>query len=303
MTIYPRHRWDSMDRVYLTPQKYLTATTGQETASLVSNVCVLASSASQGATSIDVIPATTVDLAPGDSLYIFDQGMADQVTVAEAAAAGTTAIQVNALIIDHAAGASVCGDGSRGSLAESIIEASATAERLCRQNLLQATNTEVLPLMTSRAAVDNNRILVLRPLQAPVTALASVTWSPGGQQIPLNTSNAVIDTEGWLVRVPVINQLQQAPQQYGYAAAVVPGSVTVTYTAGFAYADLPPVVTRAMVLLISDILSDRLNPTGAAETNVGKTHIVGYLRGDLAGENALYKRARSLLRPYTQGAW
>jgi hypothetical protein len=277
-----------MTNTYLTAHDYLKATTGQETASLVGNLCRL---------------STDVALVAGDQVYILDGSATELATVATDTAPGASAIPVQPLASGHLVHTSVVTDGTRGSLGDTIVEASAVVERITRQPLLKATVTEALPLMSTRASVDSEANLIIRPRQAPVVAVTSLQLQyTATNVVPLKADQAMIDAGGWLVRVPVISGASSTTL-WNYASSTTPGQVLVGYTAGFDYGALPREIRRAAIMLVSDILADRLNPTGAAEVSVGKTHTVNFTRGDVVGQSALYKRAKGLLRAYTQGAF
>lgn len=295
-----------MANTYLTVHDYLRAITGQETSSLLGNLMRLSGAVIVGATSLPVTPNTTVNLSVNDPITIFDGASSEVVTVTSATAAGASSIPVTATQYAHASATSLCSDGTQGSLAQAIIDGSANVERICNQALLQATYTDTLPLMTTRAMIDNNQQLIVRPRQFPATAVssASIEYS-ASNSMTIDASQAIIESPQRLVKFPVVKSVGSGNNYmlFQYLAPNTAGSVVLSYTAGFVYSALPAAIRRAAAWLTSDILSDRSNPTGAADFTEGKVSRAAFLRGDLTGESVLYKRARKELSPYTQESW
>jgi len=301
----------SASNSYLSAHDYKRATTGQEIASILGNLLRIGPGAVvQGATSLPVTPNTTIALNAYDPVTIFDGSNTEVVQVGSAGASiGSSAIPLMVgAQFGHAAGTSCCSDGTQGSLAEAILEGSAEVERICRQPLLLATYTDLLPLLSMRAAVDNGSRLLLRPRQSPVASVSAITiYFTPTSTLNLNTSQATIDSTGKTIDISALDTVQSGNNNalyfLNYLDNTTPGDVGVTYTAGFAYSALPLYIRRAAVLLVSDILSMRINPIGAAELKQGQVMYTTYLRGDLSGESANIKQARKLLQPVTQEAW
>lgn len=296
-----------MSNSYLSVHDYLRAIQGQETASLIGNLIrVNTGGVVLGATSLPVTPNTTVNLNQYDIITIFDGSSTEEVTVTATTASGASSIPITATAFAHAAGVSCCSDGTYGSLAQAILDASAEVERICEQPLLQQTNTgEELPLRTTRAMIDNYSKLIVRARQFPITSVSALAIVfNAGNTVTLDTTQVLIDTLARFFTVPTI-KTTGAGNNYvlgQYANPHQDGLVQITYQAGYVYSALPSVVRRAAVWLVSDILTDRINPTGAAESQQGKIKRVTYLRGDLSGETAIVKRARNALLPYSQSA-
>lgn len=290
---------------YITIHEYVRAVTGQYTASLIGNLCRLNAGVSAGATSITVTPALTVQLNQYDIITIFDGSSTEQLTVQAQANVGATTVSVSATGYAHVAGTSFASDGTLGSLAQTILDGSSEVEKICQQPLLQRTvSGETLSLGSTRATVNNNSTLILRPRQFPITAFSSLSIEYTSSNIvSLDATQAIINGSGMTVNVPVIKQTSQNQQFYQYLSQTVQGNVIIGYTAGYTYTQLPPIIKRCAVWLTSDMLSDQQNPTGAAQLNTGDKQLVTYLRGDTSGESGLYKRARAALFPYTQDAW
>src|SRR6266571_5111148 len=103
-----------MPNTYITPHEYKRATTGQEITSLLGNLLRLSSGVSAAATSLPVTPNTTVNLAVGDPIWIFDGVSSEMVTVTATTNAGASSIPVTALVYNHSTNTALCSDGTIG---------------------------------------------------------------------------------------------------------------------------------------------------------------------------------------------
>jgi len=295
-----------MSNAYLSVHEYLNRVTGLSTSALVGNV-MRCGAVAQGATSLTVTPVLTVALNQYDQVTILDGANSEVLIVGSAGAiVGASNIPVSATQYAHNAGTSCCSDGTSGSLAEAIIEGSASLESITRQALLQATYTlEMLPMPTTRAWVDSSRQLTIRPRQFPVQSVSAVNVLYGMATLNLDVTNALIDSIGRMVTFSTLSTTgggNTLPFSGGGLSQATDGFIQMTYSAGYAYSALPSIIKRACTLLVSDILADVFNPTGAASVQMGKRNVAQYLRGDLSGESALVKQARHWLRLYTQDA-
>jgi hypothetical protein len=290
--------------LYLDPYSYIRAATGHDTSQLVGNLCRLASPVAALATTLSLTAALTSQLNQYDQIYLFDGSASEIATLAQPAAVGATQISVQALASAHAAGVPFCSDGSVGSLAQCIIDASAAVESYCRQPLYQASySAEELPLRTSRAMITRDCRVLIRPRRAPVQSVSAVALQIDALlTYTLDASMCQIDSEGWLVTVSQIQPTGNAQAYYTRMpiAQTTPGLVQISYVAGFAPTALPGEIRRAAVLLTSDLLADRRNPTGAAEYRQGRMQLVSRLRGDTSGDSVLTIRAHKWLDPYRQ---
>jgi hypothetical protein len=295
---------------YITVHDYARAVTGQGITSLLGNLMrVGTGGVTLGATTLPVTPNTTVQLNQYDQITIFDGASSEIVTVGAAGASvGASSIPISACAFAHAAGTSCCSDGTGPqSLAEAILEGSASVEQICRQALLQATYTsESLPLASTRAWVDSSLRLGIRPRQFPVQSVSAITVIFNlSTTLSLDTSQAITDSIARIVTLPVIKTIAGSGNTLPFSTLLdgtVDGFVQISYVAGYTYGALPLIIKRATTLLTSDILSDRYNPTGVASNQEGKRRIDAFLRGDLSGESALVKRARHWLKPFIQDA-
>ncbi len=292
---------------YITIADYLRSPSGHDTTTLVGNVETLSSGIAAGATSLPVSPALVVAQVSGDRITIFDGANSEVVTVGAAGATiGATSIPVSATQFAHGAGTSLCSDGTQGSLADMIVNASAQLERYCRQPLLQATySNERLPLRSMRAAVTRDYQLVLRPKRFPVQAVSAVTASVNnGTTLTLDVAQAFLDADQQLVTLAQMTTTSGTMTFWGNLSPPIlpttPGWIQVSYTAGFAYSSLPFEIHQAAIWLTSDLLSDRQNPTGSAEMKLDNKQLVTRLRGDTSGRSVLVIRAYENLEPYRQ---
>lgn len=62
-------------------------------------------------------------------------------------------------------------------------------------------------------------------------------------------------------------------------------------------------IQQAAIWVVSDMLSLRANPTGAAEVVMGKLTRTYRQRGDLVGDSILLLRAHDALQPYRSEGW
>jgi len=293
-----------MVNTYITPFEYKRATTGQETASLLGNLLRLSSGVSAAGTSLPVTPNTTVNLAVGDPVWIFDGSSSEMVTVTATTNAGASSIPVTALAFNHFTNTALCSDGTNGSLGQAIEAGSAEVENICLQPLLQTTYTETLQLRTMAASINSDRALAIRPRRFPVQSVSALSMGADvASLLSYDATQAIIPSNQRRITVPTLlsvggsgsNSLVNILPPFNQTSA---GYVQFTYVAGFAYNNLPWDVKQAAVLLTSHVLATRQNATGAAQVRMGDRQIEAYLRGDLTGETGLYKQAFALLVPY-----
>ena len=292
--------------LYISPFEYTKSATGQETASMIGNLGRIAAVSANTTALVPLMPLTAA-LNQYDEVYIFDGANSEIVTVGSAGAAiNALSIPVSATAFSHAAGTVFCSDGVSGSIGNVLLQSSAMLENYCQQSLLQQTYTETSPLRTLSAAITNDGTLSIRTRHFPVTAISALTIETDlADVIALDPTQAIIPTRQRLINVPVLSQIGAGPSTLAFSfplSQADAGFVNLTYTAGFAYGSLPFDIKQAAIWLTSDLLSDRLNPTGAADVQMGKRHVTVYLRGDVTGESALVKRAHAMLDPYRRQA-
>jgi len=293
-----------MPNLYITPIEYTKAPTGQETASLIGNLLrVGTGGVVQGATTLPVTPNTTVALSEYDNLYLFDGSSSEIVQVTANTSVNASSVPISATQFAHSAGVIVLSDGVSGSLGEALVEGSAHLERHTEQPLLATTYTnETLRLRTMEAAITSDGSLHFRTRQWPITAVSGLSiLLSAGKTLTLDATQCIISARAQSVDVPIISTTSGGMNLMGALPPLTQldqAWLQVTYTAGYAFSALPWDIKNAAILLTSDVLSDRRNPTGAALTRLGKQQVEAYLRGDTTGQNALVKRAYSLLTKY-----
>lgn len=294
-----------MPNTYVDHFQYQRSPSGLEVASLLGNSARLANLHSVGATSLTITPATTVDLHQYDQITIFDGPNSEVVIVnADTNQPATSIVLQAGTAFQHTAGTPCCSDGVLGSLADQIVDASAWLEAdFTFQPLFQATYTgEILPLPSMQASIDNQNMLLFRPRHFPVTAVSAISIAAiQGQGMVLDATQAFIDANQQYVRVPVLNATGPASQVYFPQQPFnrrMQQWLTITYTAGYTAAQMPPDIRDAAILLVSDILSRRHNPSGADQVMTGQVRLVTTLRGDLTGQSLLVKQARRKLTRY-----
>jgi hypothetical protein len=298
-----------MPNIYIDHFTYQRSPSGLESASLLGNSMRLSLAGVVGANSLTVTPPTTVTLNQDDRITIFDGPNSEIVTVGAAGAVvGATSIPCSPLQFAHATRTPCCSDGILGSLADQIIDASAELEAIAYQSLFQATYTnEVLQLPSMDASITNRNILAFRPKHIPVTAITSIVLSQiQGSATTFDATQAFIDASQQYVKVPVLNGTSQGGQVVFWPQQPMNRTadqwLTISYTAGFAPSALPADIRDAAVLLTSDILSRRYNPTQADQLTENRKTLVAVLRGDFSGQSLFYKQAKRKLSKYTRKA-
>jgi hypothetical protein len=296
-----------MTNCYIDHFTYLRSPSGLEYASLIGNSARLSSAVSAAGTNVPITIPTQVQLNQYDHVTIFDGPNSEVVTVASLATVPSSSFTISApgFQFAHAAGTPLCSDGILGSLADQIIDASAELEAIAFTSLFQAAYTgEVLQIPSMDATIDNQRMLLFRPKHIPITALSAVSLAAiQGQPFVLDATQAFIDSGGQYARIPVLNITGTQSQVYFPQQPMNRQAqqwLTIGYTAGFTPASMPADIRDAAVLLTSDILSRRQNPTGADQISLGKKLLVNVIRGDFSGHSLWYKQATRKLAKYTR---
>jgi hypothetical protein len=159
---------------------------------------------------------------------------------------------------------------------------------------------------TTRAYISRDNVITVRPGHFPVQSITALTIEFGqGQSLALDVSAPELMTVGRIVEVPYL--LLGGPtvgQQLMLETKGLSRSqrewAVLTYTGGVAIGSVPWDIQQAMVWVVADMLSQRLNPTGAAEVALGKRKIVQRQRGDVVGDSILLLRAHDALQPYKE---
>lgn len=304
-----------MPSAYIDIFDMLRATHGLEIGSLYGNATRFTIAQTAGATSLTVptsgVGSIMVALNMFDHVTIFDGANTEVVQVgASGAAVYATSIPLltgTTLQYNHAMGVAWCSDGAIGSLADQIIDASAWMERECYQSLLLSTYTsEQLTMPSMRAAVNNRGSLTFRPRHWPVNSISALSITTASQNaMSYDVSTISIDGNRRNCRIRVLKALPGQMQSQPTSLVQSPfdrnteADLSITYSAGYAYASLPGDVKEVAILATSDILAKRHNPAGFAHIASGGVQADAEIRGDVSGESILIKRAKRLLTRYS----
>lgn len=273
-----------------------------------------------GGTSLVVV--NSGNFQPNDLVYILDGALSE---VVFAASTGVTPDQTHLVLgansaggtgtqYAHAAMVSVSSGGAAGALGDLLLSASSLVEEYCNQGSMNdrgfylATRTEKLEMPTSRAFLDRQYGLVLRPHWFPLVTLTSVILENGpsvATQAQFDASLAEYDTDGQVVTIPYMVPLA-TPTLYPWAGAVLSRQMrqwaNITYTAGFAPGAMPWQFQRAVSLVAREFLAYAENPTGAAMIRQGDVQLMQRLRGsggrESSADGLFLAQAKAMLDPY-----
>lgn len=299
---------------YIDVFTYLRAVTGLETASLVGNLGRTTSAQLAGVSSLPVGPATTVPLSQFDQITIFDGPNTEVCMVGSAgAAAGATSIPLlQPTQFAHAQYTSFCTDGVLGSLADSIIEASNWIENICQQSQFQQTYTgETIRMGSMRGALDNRNNLVFRPRHFPVVSDSGITVESSiNDPVVYDQSQLILDGAKQVVTVPWLLPVGAGSGSSSFWNSVAPPYgradnlyLLITYVAGYLPANMPGDIRDCTVMLTSEILGRRENPTGADSIRLGDKQLTVTTSRDTLGESLLVKIVKQKLQPYSVEAY
>jgi hypothetical protein len=297
-----------MPVAYISHFDFLREPSGLETASLLGNSGRLSSAVVAGATALPVTPTTIVALAQFDRVTLFDGPNTEVVQVVSTVATGQASIPLlTGTQYAHAQYTPYCSDGGSGSLADQIIDASTWLENICQQSLFQQSYTETLRIPSMRAALDNEQQLAMRPRHFPVSSVSSLSLkSSQSDSTTYDAAQTIIDSAAQVVYVPALLSTGGNSTTYNLLpmrSRTANQWLTISYLAGYPANAIPGDVREAVMLLLSDILAKRLNPSGAYETQMGKRRIRLSATADTSGDSALVKRARQILQNYSSEAY
>jgi hypothetical protein len=212
----------------------------------------------------------------------------------------------------HAAGVGVSQAGSSGALAELIARASAWIEGYCAQgvpgdrSLFALARTERWTMPSTRAHLDRDGVLVVRPGHFPVQSVSALSVELGqGQTLAFDASQIELPSAGRVIALPYLLAASPSPGQqllletHGLARGRRQWAV-LTYLGGLTAGTLPYDVQQACAWVVGDLLGQRQNPTGAAELHLGKKSLIARQRGDLTGDSLLLLRAKAILEPHKE---
>ncbi|HEY7975805.1 MAG TPA: hypothetical protein VID72_10710, partial [Ktedonobacterales bacterium] len=132
-----------------------------------------------------------------------------------------------------------------------------------------------------------------------------------GQSLTLDATQIELPSSARVLEIPYLlqsgvtlgAQLFLDTPGYGGLSRSLRQWATVTYVGGITAGAVPYDIEQAAVWMTSDLLSQRQNPTGAAEQSLGKRRLVQRQRGDLVGDSILLLRAHDALEAYRAGGW
>ncbi|MFI5271598.1 MAG: hypothetical protein ACHQ4H_01025 [Ktedonobacterales bacterium] len=294
---------------YIDVLTYLRAATNHETASLLSlNTTLSGAGVAADATTLTVAASTGWSAA---ALWLLDGPYSETVQVTGAADGTHLTLAAPGTRFAHAAGISASQAGTTGALAESILRASAWIEGYCSQgtlasdrSLFAVTRSERWSMPGTRAALDRDGVLVIRPGHWPVQAVTAVAVDlGGGQTLSFDATQAELASGGRLIEVPYLLSVAPAPGQVlviesaGLSRARRQWA-TLTYSGGLSLGAVPYDVQQACIWLTSELLAERRNPYGAATVRQGKFELQARLRGDPSGDSILVIQAKAALEPF-----
>jgi hypothetical protein len=234
---------------YLDVPGYLRAATGQETASLLGLNTTLGGAGTVVAETTTLPVTSSTGWAVG-SLWILDGPYSEVVQVTGAPDGMHLTLTAPGTAFAHAAGVAASQAGTSGSLADVILRASAWMENYCRQgsatgdrSLYAISRMERWGAPGSRAWLDGDAVLAVRPGHFPVQSVATVTVTLlDGTALSLDTTQTQVVSSGRLIELPLtLTSYASLP--------VTPGGpllsrsrrqwVSVTYTGGVTVGELP----------------------------------------------------------------
>ncbi|HKT40519.1 MAG TPA: hypothetical protein VJR48_19260, partial [Ktedonobacterales bacterium] len=188
-----------------------------------------------------------------------------------------------------------------GSLAETILRASAWMEGYCQQgtaadrSLYALSRTEQWGMPGSRAWIDRDVIAVVRPGHFPVQSVSSLTLDQGEVgAFALDVAQAQLPSDGRLIEVPLFAGIDPLLA----LSRSLRTWISVTYVGGITPGALPYDLTQACIWVTSELLAERRNPSGAARIRQGKFELQARPWGDRSGDSTLLLQAKAALEPY-----
>jgi hypothetical protein len=295
---------------YVDVPAYLRSAANQETASLLGlNTTTAGATQAAGTTNLQVASSTGW---AASSLWILDGPSSELVQVTGSVDGTHLTLATPGTTFAHAAGTSASQAGSAGALAELIVRASAWMESYCQQgvsgdrSLYALARTERWTMPSTRAHLDRDQVLVVRPGHFPVQSVSALSIELGqGQSLAFDVTQVELPSAGRLVELPYL--LQASPnvgqqlllESRGLSRTHRQWAV-ISYVGGLTAGTVPYDVQQACVWVVSDFLGYRQNPAGAAEVRLGKKEVVTRLRGDLSGDSILLLQAKAALEIYKE---
>lgn len=295
---------------YIDVPDYLRAATNVETASLLGMNTVIGGGATVAAGTVTLPVAASAEWTAGP-LWLLDGPYAEMVQVTGAPDGTHLTLAAPGTLFAHAPGVSATQAGSGGAIAEVLLRASAWIEGYCRQgaaagdrSLFAASRTERWGMPGSRAWLDRDYVLCLRPGHFPIQSVAALSLESGpGQALSLDTARIELASSGRLIEIPLAADPLQSSQVTLAGGGVSRRRrqwVVATYTGGIAIGSVPYEVRQACIWVASEILGQRRNPTGAALVRQGKFELQARPWGDRTGDSSLLLQAKAALEPYRE---
>jgi hypothetical protein len=201
----------------------------------------------------------------------------------------------------HAPGVSISQAGAAGSLAETILRASAWMEGYCQQgtagdrSLYALSRTERWGMPGTRAWIDRDVIAVVRPGHFPVQSISALTLDQGESGVfALNVAQVRLPSDGRLIEAPLLAGIDPLLA----LSRSLRTWISVTYVGGVTPGALPYDLAQACVWVTSELLAERRNPSGAARIRQGKFELQARPWGDRSGDSTLLLQAKAALEPY-----
>lgn len=285
---------------YLDVPGYLRAATNLETASLLGLNTTLggAGSLAAGATSLPV--ASSAGWVAG-AVWLLDGPWSEVAQVTGSADSTHLTLAAPGTLWPHAPGISVSQAGTAGSLAETILRASAWMEGYCQQgtaadrSLYAVSRVEQWGLPGARAWIDRDGITVVRPGHFPVQSVSALTLDQGEcGTTALDVSQVRLPADGRLIEVPLLVGVDPLLALSRSRRAWI----ALTYTGGFSPGALPNDLRQACIWVTSELLAERRNPSGAALLRQGKFELQARPWGDRSGDSTLLIQAKAALESY-----
>lgn len=302
-----------MSTTYIDPFVYQRAVTGLESASLIGNIGRITSVLAAGVSSLPIGPNTIVPLNMFDQITIFDGPNTEVCMVGANTSVGSNSIPLlQPTQFAHGQYVAYCSDGVLGSLADAIVEASNWIENICQQSQFQQTYTqETLRMGSMRGALDNRNNLVFRPRHFPVVSDSGITIESSiNDPVTYDQSQLILDGAKQVVTVPWLLPTGAGNGSSSFWNSVAPPYgradnlyLLITYVAGYLSANMPGDIRDCTVMLTSEILGRRENPTGADQIRLGDKQLTVTTSRDTIGETLLVKAVKNKLQPYSVEAY
>lgn len=291
---------------YLDTGDVLRAAINQETASLLGLNTTMTAGAGVGALTLPVASSTGWAAGP---VWLLDGPYSEVAQVTGAPNSTSLTLAAPGIANAHAAGVSISQAGTAGALAETILRASAWIENYCRQgtpndrSLFALARVERLSMPGQRAWLEPDGTLVVRASHFPIQNVTSLSVETApGAAFSLDTTQIEAPSMGRLLEVPdsALNGLN------GAASPVSPtltrsgrAWLSLGYTGGPATPGATPYDLRqACLWVVSDLLAQRRNPTGAAAVRMGNFELQARPRADPTADSILLAQAKAALQVY-----